>query len=280
MECRRKKKETCRAYLLGTPIVLPHIFACLEMLEDLLDRSLLLLELLHLECLTSSTSLLDQVLMCFFDKLNVLDPQLLTDDVQVTRRVDVTLDVDDLGVVETPHHLKNGVHGANMRQESIAETRTGRRATGQTSNVIDGQIGRDDGFWLVLLHEPVEALVRHDDTGFFGVNGGIGEIGRVAQRALGQSLEEGGFADIGETDLFWVKNRSARGTKAVRGPMHARDLPRGQNGMLTYNPTLEAVARSSQQDLFLLDFFLGRHLLFVFARRHGTGAGKGRGRLI
>ena len=49
--------------------------------------------------------------------------------------------------------------------------------------------------------EPVEALIGDDDTGLFGVDGGIGEVGGVTQRRLGNGLEERGLADVGETNL-------------------------------------------------------------------------------
>ena len=93
---------------------MPHIFAGLEQFQDLLDCRLLLFQLLHLETLTSSPRLLADVLMCLFNKFNVLDSKFFTDDVQIPNRVDVTLNVNDLCIVETPHYLKDGVDGANV----------------------------------------------------------------------------------------------------------------------------------------------------------------------
>jgi hypothetical protein len=68
---------------------------------------------------------------------------------------------------------------------------------------------------VVLLAQPVEALIGDDDASLLGVNGGIGEVlatasatvvlssaprveayGRVAQVALGDGLEQCGFADV------------------------------------------------------------------------------------
>ena len=42
-----------------------------------------------------------------------------------------------------------------------------------------------------MFAQPVVAFVGDDDTGFFGFNSGVGEIGGVAEGALGDGLEEG-----------------------------------------------------------------------------------------
>ena len=54
---------------------------------------------------------------------------------------------------------------------------------------------------LVLLAQPVEALIGDDDTGLLGVDGSVREVGRVTKVALGNGLEQRGFTDVGETDL-------------------------------------------------------------------------------
>lgn len=204
--CERCRRKICQTYLLWRPGALAHVLAALEQLEDLLYCRLLLLELLHLQALTAPPGLLDELLVRLLDELNVLDAQLLTDDVEITNWVDVTLDVDDLGVVETPHDLEDGIDGADVRQEGITKTGTGGGASRQTSNVIDSQVGGDDGFGLVVLHQPVEALVRHNDACLLGVNGGIWEIGRVTQRALGDGLEQCRLADVCKANLATTVN--------------------------------------------------------------------------
>lgn len=88
-----------------------------------------------------------------------------------------------------------------MRQEGIAQTGTGRGATGQTGDIIDCQVGGDARLGLVVVAEPVEAVIGDNDARLFGVNGGKGEVGGVTKRRLGNGLEESGFADVGETNL-------------------------------------------------------------------------------
>jgi hypothetical protein len=185
-------------------VVHAHVLAGLEVLNDLLNGSLLHQQVLHLERLATTAGLLFVVLERLLGELDVLDAQLLVNDLKIANGVDVTLDVDDLGIVEATDDLEDGVDGANMGQEGVSETSTGGCAAGQTSNVVDRQVSGHLRLGLVLLAQPVEALIGHDDTGLLGVDGGIGEVGRVTKVALGNGLEQRGFTDVGETNLEGV----------------------------------------------------------------------------
>lgn len=182
-------------------MVLADVLAGLEVLNDLLDSGLLHEKVLHLERLTTTAGLLLVVLEVLLGELDVLDAELLVDDLQVTDGVDITLDVDDLGIVEATNDLEDGIDGANVGQERISKTSTSRGTTGQTSNVVDGKVGRDARLGLVLLAKPVEAVIGNDDTRLLGVDGSVGEVGRVTERALGDGLEQRRFTYVGETNL-------------------------------------------------------------------------------
>lgn len=191
-------------YLLGGPVVLAHVLAGLEVLNDLLDGSLLHEKVLHLERLATTAGLLLVVLEGLLSELEILNAELLVDDLQIADGVDVTLDVDDLGIVEATNDLEDGIDGANVRQERVAETSTSRGTTGQTGDVVDGKMSRDTGLRLVLLAQPVETVIGDDDTGLFGVDGSVGEVGRVTEGALGNGLEQRRFTYVGETNLWDV----------------------------------------------------------------------------
>lgn len=182
-------------------MVLAHVLAGLEVLNDLLDSGLLHEKVLHLKRLATTAGLLLVVLEGLLGELDILDAELFADDLEITDGIDITLDVDDLGIVEATDDLEDGVDGANVGQERVTETSTGGGTTGQTGDVVDGQVGRNLGLGLVLLAEPVEAVIRDDDTGLFGVDGSVGEVGRVTKVALGNGLEQRRFTYVGETDL-------------------------------------------------------------------------------
>lgn len=208
-------------YLLWRPGTLADILAILQHGQDLLNGSLLLLELLDLKTLATTTSKLLHGLECLLGELDILDAQLLADNVQISDGVDIALDVNNLGIVEAANHLEDGIDGTDMRQESVSESSTGGGTTGQTSNIVDCQVGWNARFGVVFLAEPVVSLIGHNDASLLGVDGGIWEVlpsisksnvfwgggevwstyGGVSERALGDSLEERGLSDVGKADL-------------------------------------------------------------------------------
>lgn len=87
--------------------------------------SLLLLGLVSQTRSTSNSSklgLLDERLL---NPVDVLQSKLVLDDLHVSDRVDVTLDVDDLGVVERSDDLEDTVDSPDVRQERVSETGSG-----------------------------------------------------------------------------------------------------------------------------------------------------------
>lgn len=205
MTGRERREVTC-TYLLGAPVALADILAVLQHGKDLLDCSLLLLELLHLKRLATTSCLLDKVLKRLLGELDILETELLADDVQVTDGVDVTLNVDNLGIVEATHNLEDGIDSADVRQEGVTKTSTSRGTARQTGNIVDGQVGGHPRLGVVHLAEVIEAVIGDDDTRLLRVDGGIGEVGRVTKRALGNGLEESGFTNVGKADLAFTVN--------------------------------------------------------------------------
>jgi hypothetical protein len=197
-----KKGKRKRTYLFGSPVTLADVVSIFQELKHLGDGGLLLTQLLHLKRLSAALCLLAQALECLLNKLDILDPQLLADDGQITNGIDITLDVDDLSIVEAPDDLEDGIDSTNVGKESISQTSTSRGTAGQTGDIIHGQVGGNLRLGLVVFTKPVESLIRDDDPSLFGVDSGIGEVGRVTQRRLGDGLEERRLADIGQTDLI------------------------------------------------------------------------------
>jgi len=117
------------------------VLAILKEGKNLLDGGFLLLELLHLEGLTTTASLLLDVLESLLSELDILDAELLADNLEITDGVDIALDVDNLGIIETSDDLEDGIDGANVGQEGVTETGTSRGTTGQTSDIVNGLVG-------------------------------------------------------------------------------------------------------------------------------------------
>lgn len=257
-------------YLLWRPGALADILAILQHGQDLLNGSLLLLELLDLKTLATTTGKLLHGLERLLGELDILDAQLLADNVQISDGVDVALYVNNLGIVEAANHLEDGIDGTDMRQESVSESGTGGGTTGQTSNIVDCQVGWHARFGVVFLAEPVVSLIGHNDASLLGVDGGIWEVlpsisksnvsggrcgqtyGGVSERALGDSLEERGLSDVGKADLRFESTTLLF--------YHHRDSWLVVVVGRTYDAALQAVSRSTQEDLLLHNSLLWWHL--------------------
>ena len=125
----RCKRKTQDAYLLRAPIALADIFAALQHGQDALNGGLFFLQFLHLQRLATSCGKLLQSLEIFLDKLDILDSQLFADNTQVAYRVYISFNMDNLGIVEAPHNLKDGIDGTDVRQESVAKSGSGGSPT-------------------------------------------------------------------------------------------------------------------------------------------------------
>jgi hypothetical protein len=277
------ERISLKTYLLGAPFTGANVLARLQVGQNIFSSGLFFLELLHLQRLATTTSLLLKGIESLLNKLDILDAQLLADDVQITARVDITLNVNDLSIIEAANHLEDGIDSTDVGQERVTQTSTSRGTAGQTGNIIHGQVSGNLRLGLVMLAEPVEPLIGNDNAGLLGVNGGIGEIGRVTQGGLGDGLEECRLADIGKTNLKplleWVvgkerrkKSQEERGQGGLNsfsvelksGLCCVEKRKKRVGALLTYDTTLQVVSWTAQVNLFLNLLLLGRHFIRFF----------------
>jgi hypothetical protein len=113
------------AYLLVSPILLSNIDVLHgQAVIDSLDHGLLFLQLLHLKTLPTSSSLPLQSIELFLNELGILYPQFTLNNLKISDWVNVTLNVDDFGIIEASNDLEDCIYGTDVGQESIAETST------------------------------------------------------------------------------------------------------------------------------------------------------------
>lgn len=108
------------AYLLGSPILLSHIFTIFEPCKNLFDSRFLLFQFFHFETLPASPRLLLQVFKSFLNELYIFDSKLLADYIEISDRINVSFNMDDLGIIETANNLEDGINGPDMRKEGVA----------------------------------------------------------------------------------------------------------------------------------------------------------------
>ncbi len=133
------------------------------------------------------------------DRLEVCDRQLGLDHLDVAARVEPFVDMDHVGRLEGPDHVADGAHLADGGQELVAEPLTLAGALHQTGDVDEGHRGVDHLLGSEDLGETLDP--RIGDGHHSGVRLDRGE--RVVggeDPGLGQCVEQGGLADVGETD--------------------------------------------------------------------------------
>ena len=113
-------------HLFANPVNLTDILVVLcQCVVDLLDgRDLLLARLVGEGVASEGAAGFLEAIEVFLDPLDVLKPELGRDDVHVAARVDVALDVDDLGVIEGTDDLEDTIDGTDVRQEGVSKAST------------------------------------------------------------------------------------------------------------------------------------------------------------
>jgi len=82
--------------------------------------------------------------------------------------------VNDLGIVEAADDMRDGVSGANVPEELVAETLALRRAFDQAGNVDELHGGGHQAFGMDELGDLREPLIRYGDDAGVGVDGAKG----------------------------------------------------------------------------------------------------------
>ena len=128
--------------------------------------------------------------VALFDGVEVGEEELGVDDVDVVERVDAAGDVDDFGIVEAADDVADGVGGADVAEELVAEAFALAGAFDEAGDVDELHGGGDEGLGLDECGDLVEALVGHGDDAGVGVDGAEGIVGGL-RLGRGEGVEDG-----------------------------------------------------------------------------------------
>ena len=130
----------------------------------------------------------------------VCENQFRVDDLDVAHRIDRPADMVDVGILETPHHLHDGVHLADVGKKLVAQPLAAACPAYQPGDVdeLDGR--RDDFLRVAELAEDRKPGVRHGDNTLVWVNRAKRVIGCLRLAGAGDGVEEGGLAHVGQSD--------------------------------------------------------------------------------
>ena len=121
------------------------------------------------------------------------------DQLQVARRIDGAAHMHHVAVLKETHHVRHGVDVADMPEELVAEAFALAGALDESGDVDELQRRRHDARGFFDVGENAEAVVRHGHDARVRFNGAEREI-RGGRASVGQSVEKGGFPDVGKTD--------------------------------------------------------------------------------
>lgn len=134
-----------------------------------------------------------------FAGIKVRQRQFGVDNVDIFRRVHFPRDVNNIIVFKTANHMADGFGFTDVGQKLVAKTFTFGRAFHQARDIHELHGGRQDALRFDDFSQLVQTRIGHRyDTGV-RLNGTEGEVGRFNTR-FGERIEQGGFADVGQTD--------------------------------------------------------------------------------
>ena len=137
--------------------------------------------------------------MRVLDGLQVGEDQLGVDRLDVVGGADLAVDVDDVRVAERADDLADRVGLADVREELVAQALARARAAHDAGDVDERHRRRDDLGRLVQLGQHRQPLVGDADDADVRIDRRERVVGRE-DVVLGQRVEQGGLADVGQAD--------------------------------------------------------------------------------
>ena len=108
--------------------------------------------------------------------------------------------MDHVGILEAAQHIGDGVDLADMGEELVAEPFALGGAAHQPGDIDEGEPRGDHLRGLGDGRQPVEPRVGDRHLADIRLDGAERIVGGLGRRALGQRVEQGGLADIGQPD--------------------------------------------------------------------------------
>ena len=144
--------------------------------------------------------LLGQVVDALFQAVEVGEHQFGLDGLDIGQRCDLAFDMGDVGILKTPHHMRDRIDLADGGEKLVAEALAFRGAAHQTRDIDKGQARRNDLRGFGNFSQFVESRIGHRDLADIRLDGAERIIRRLRGRRLGQRVEQRRLADIGQSD--------------------------------------------------------------------------------
>src|SRR5947207_3118071 len=170
-------------------------FAFLQQRQRTLDEIELLLGFL-----VGTAQALFQSARPLFQAVEIGQHQFCLDRLDIADRIDTAFDMGDIAILETAHHMGDGIDFADIGEELVAESFALGGAAHQARNIDESEPSRDDLGALAYRRQPVEARIGNPYVTDIGLDGAEGIVRRLGRRRLGEGVEQSRFADIRQAD--------------------------------------------------------------------------------
>ncbi len=136
----------------------------------------------------------------FLDGGEVGEDEFGGDGFDVADGVDGAGDVVDVIIGEAADDVDDGIDFADVGEELVAEAFALACAADEAGDIDDLDDGGDDFWGSAEGGEGLEARVGDGDDAGVGFDGAEGVVSSLGFAGAGEGVEEGAFADVGETD--------------------------------------------------------------------------------
>ena len=131
--------------------------------------------------------------------LDVGHDQLQVDDVDVPQGIGAALHMGDVAVLEAADHVDDGVGGADVGQELVAQALTLAGALHEAGDVDELEDGGGGLLGGVEVAQPLQPLIGHGHHAHVGVDGAEGVV-VGGNTGVGDGIEQSGLAHVGQSD--------------------------------------------------------------------------------
>ena len=148
--------------------------------------------------LVAATKVLHGTILAALDGIHVGEDQLQIDGLNIPSRVDGAIHVDDVLILEAPHHMHDSIHFTDVAEELVAKTLAVAGTLHQSGNVH--KLNGGGGHLLGMIHigQHVQPTVRHHDHAGVGLDGAERIIGSLCA-CLRNCIEKCALSHIGKS---------------------------------------------------------------------------------
>lgn len=115
--------------------------------------------------------------------------------------------MDDVVILKATNDVDDRIHLTDIGQELITQSLTLTRPLDQAGDVHELHPGRNRVLTVTELGEPVEPFIRYRHRSNVGLDGAEGEVGCLGLGVGDQGIEQGGLANVGQSDDSGFKHR-------------------------------------------------------------------------